>query len=185
MSDRYIFRYITILVVIVSVLLSAAAMWLQPYQKRNELNEKRVNILKAAGITDVNDNNAEILFQKHCTAKHDGNLPYYVIDDTITVIPMRGNGLWGPIWGYIGLSDDFETVVGAVFDHKSETPGLGAEITTDGFQRQFSGKELQKNGNDYFVEVDAIAGATRTSDGVKLMIKNTLEEYKTIFECNE
>ena len=42
---------------------------------------------------------------------------------------MRGKGLWGPIWGFIALKDDMNTISGAVFDHKSETPGLGAEIS--------------------------------------------------------
>ena len=185
MSDRYIFRYIIILVAIVSVLLSAAAMWLQPYQKRNELNEQRINILKAAGITGVDNKNAEQLFEQHCTAKHDGDLPYYIIDDHITVIPMHGNGLWGPIWGYLGLSDDLQTVVGAVFDHKSETPGLGAEITTDKYQSQYKGKELVKNVDTATVEVDAIAGATRTSKGVEDMIEQTMKLYLPYFEGNE
>ena len=182
MSDRYIFRYIIILVAIVSILLSAAAMWLQPYQKRNELNEQRINILKAAGITGVTNKNAEQLFKQHCTSKHEGDLPYYIIDDQITVIPMNGNGLWGPIWGYIGIAADGETVVGAVFDHKSETPGLGAEITTDNYQNQFKGKELLRNGDDVSVEVDAIAGATRTSKGVEEMIERTLKQYLSYLE---
>ena len=181
MSDRYIFRYIIILVLIVSLLLSGAALLLKPYQDMNKKNEQRINILKAAGIIGVDKHNAEQLFNQHCTATHDGELPYYIIDDKVTVIPMQGNGLWGPIWGYIGLSEDYQTVVGAVFDHKSETPGLGAEITTEGFQSQFSGREMK----DYSVEVDAIAGATRTSDRVKDMIKNTLEAYKPVFERHE
>ena len=175
MNDRYIFRYIIILVVIVSVLLSAAAMWLQPYQKRNELNEQRINILKAAGITGVDNKNAEQLFQQHCTSQHDGDLPYYIIDNSITVIPMHGNGLWGPIWGYLGLSDDLQTVVGAVFDHKSETPGLGAEITTEKYQSQYKDKPLDQ-------KVDAIAGATRTSKGVEEMIDRTLKTYLPYLE---
>ncbi len=177
MNDRYIFRYIIILVAIVSILLSAAAMWLQPYQKRNELNEQRINILKAAGITGVDNKNAEQLFGQHCTAEHDGDLPYYVIDDHITVVPMRGNGLWGPIWGYLGLSDDLQTVVGAVFDHKSETPGLGAEITTEQYQSQYDGKQLLRDNDNISVDVDAIAGATRTSKGVEEMIDRTLKTY--------
>lgn len=185
MNDRYIFRYIIILVMIVSVLLSGAAMLLKPYQDNNKKNEQRINILKAAGITGVDKKNAEQLFMQHCTATHEGDLPYYIIDDKTTVIPMQGNGLWGPIWGYIGIASDGKTVVGAVFDHKSETPGLGAEITTDNFQSQFSGKEMQKSGDIITVEVDAIAGATRTSDGVKDMIKNTLEAYKAYFESHE
>ena len=182
MSDRYIFRYIIILVAIVSVLLSAAAMWLQPYQKRNELNEKRINILKAAGISGVTNQNAEHMFKQHCTAKHDGELPYYIIDGQVTVIPMNGNGLWGPIWGYIGIAADGKTVVGAVFDHKSETPGLGAEITSDNYQNQFEGRTLIKNNESVSVEVDAIAGATRTSKGLEEMIERTLNLYLPYFE---
>ena len=195
MSDRYIFRYIIILVVIVSVLLSGAALLLKPYQDKNIKNERRINILKAAGITDVDNKNAEHLYKQHCTAElllnengeiaDNGNLPVYIIDDKISVFPMTGNGLWGPIWGYIGLSADFKTIVGAVFDHKSETPGLGAEITSEGFQSQFSGKEMQQKGDKISVEVDAIAGATRTSDGVKDMISNVLEAYKPYIERNE
>ena len=195
MSDSYIFRYIIILVVIVSVLLSGAAMLLKPYQDRNVKNEQRINILKAAGITGVDNKNAEQLYKQHCTAEllinedgeitDNGTLPLYIIDNQISVIPMHGNGLWGPIWGYIGLSEDFSTVVGAVFDHKSETPGLGAEITTDDFRSQFSGRKMQHNGDNLSVEVDAIAGATRTSDGVKNMIKNVLEAYKPYIERHE
>lgn len=49
------------------------------------------------------------------------------------IIPLHGTGLWGPIWGYLALDNDFETVYGAVFDHKSETPGLGAEISKEPF----------------------------------------------------
>lgn len=185
MSDRYIFCYIIILVAIVSVLLSAAAMWLQPYQKRNELNEQRINILKSAGITGADNKNAEQLFKQHCTDRREGEMPFYVIDNQITVIPMRGNGLWGPIWGYIGIAADGKTVVGAVFDHKSETPGLGAEITTDKYRNQYEGKELLIQNDKVSVEVDAIAGATRTSNGVEEMIERALKLYLPYFEGNE
>ena len=91
---------------------------------------------------------------------------------------MRGNGLWGPIWGYIGIAADGKTVVGAVFDHKSETPGLGAEITTDKYQSQYKGKLIGE-------KVDAIAGATRTSKGVEDMIEQTMKLYLPYFEGNE
>ena len=98
---------------------------------------------------------------------------------------MRGNGLWGPIWGYIGIAADGKTVVGAVFDHKSETPGLGAEITTDKYRNQYEGKELLIQNDKVSVEVDAIAGATRTSNGVEKMIERALKLYLPYFEGNE
>jgi len=191
-SNGYIFLYATVLVVVVAVLLTAAALWLQPFQDRNEKNEKRINILRAAGIPNVNKDNAAKLFEEHCTASflldengnatEDGTLPLFVIDRKISVIPMRGNGLWGPISGYLAIAADGSTIVGANFDHKSETPGLGGEITTEKFQSQFSGKQIRENGQLVPIEFDAITGATKTSNGVKEMIDKTLEMYTPFFE---
>jgi len=100
------------------------------------------------------------------------------------VVPMRGNGLWDAIWGYVALDKEFKTVKGAFFDHKGETPGLGANIKEAYFRDDFIGesivdasgnykgitvkkgnadpKNVDKNDN----EVDAMAGATITGDGV-------------------
>ncbi len=122
-------------------------------------------------------------------------LPVFVSRDdqgkTSYVIPIWGKGLWGPIWGYIALADDWDTVNGAVFDHKSETPGLGAEIASSGFQAQFRGKHIldstdrvvaiavEKGGadpNDQHA-VDALSGGTLTSRGVEDMLKSCLGDY--------
>ena len=191
-SNKHIFLYASILIVVVAVLLTVTALWLQPFQDRNKKNEKRINILTAAGIPDVNAKNAALLFEKHCTAEflldENGNptegegMPVFVIDRQISVIPMQGNGLWGPIWGYLAIAADGKTVVGATFGHKSETPGLGGEITTEKFQGQFTGKQVMDNGSPVPVEFDAITGATKTSNGVKEMIDNTLEKYSAYLE---
>ena len=191
-SNGYIFLYATILVVVVATLLTAAVLYFHPFQERNEKNEKRINILRAAGIPDVNKDNAAKLFEQHCTASflldqhgnatEDGTLPLFVIDRQISVIPMQGNGLWGPISGYLAIAADGSTIVGANFDHKSETPGLGGEITTEKFQSQFNGKQIRENGQLVPIEFDAITGATKTSNGVKEMIDNTLKMYIPFFE---
>lgn len=191
-SRGYIFLYSTVLIVVVAVLLTVAALWLQPYQQRNKDNERCVNILKAAGIPDVNTENAQQLFEQHCKASlllnekgevsTEGSFPLYVIDNLTTVIPMQGNGLWGPIWGYIAIGPDGNTVVDANFSHKSETPGLGGEITTEKFQRQFRGCPFRKNNCYSPIEVDAITGATKTSKGVEEMINKTLLLYLPYFE---
>ena len=191
-SNGYIFLYATILIIVVAALLTAAVLYFHPFQERNEKNEKRVNILRAAGIPDVNKDNAAKLFEEHCTASFlldengnstdDGTLPLFVIDRQISVIPMKGNGLWGPISGYLAIAADGNTIVGANFDHKSETPGLGGEITTEKFQDQFAGKQIMDNGNLVPVEFDAITGATKTSNGVKEMIDNTLKKYSAYLE---
>jgi Na+-transporting NADH:ubiquinone oxidoreductase subunit C len=112
------------------------------------------------------------------------------------VIPVRGKGLWGPIWGYMALEGDRNTVYGASFDHKSETPGLGAEINTEAFQNQFKGKKiLDETGNFVSVKVvkggadevdvhgvDAISGGTVTSNGVTEMLQRTLASYMPYFK---
>lgn len=187
-SNGHIFLYATLLVVVVAALLTVTALWLQPFQDRNQKNEKRINILTAAGIPDVDAGNAAWLFEKHCTASflldengnptEDEGLPVFVIDRQTSVIPMQGNGLWGPIWGYLAIAADGKTVVGVTFGHKSETPGLGGEITTEKFQDQFAGKQIMENGYPVPIEFDAITGATKTSNGVKEMIDSTLEKYK-------
>ena len=180
--------YATILIIIVAVLLTVTALWLQPFQDSNKKNEKRISILTAAGIPDVNAKNAALMFEKHCTSEflldengnpteNEAGLPVFVIDRQISVIPMQGNGLWGPIWGYLAIAADGKTILGANFDHKSETPGLGGEITTEKFKGQFSGKQILENGKLVPIQFDAITGATKTSDGVKEMIDNTLEKY--------
>jgi len=116
-------------------------------------------------------------------------LPVYVIDvngKNINVIPCYGAGLWGPIWGYLAVAADGKTLCGAVFDHKGETPGLGAKITEDFFESQFIGKifgegetkfDVVKGGaNGASNGVDAISGATITSQALGKTI-NTWATY--------
>ena len=112
------------------------------------------------------------------------------------VIPVRGKGLWGPIWGYVALEEDLNTIFGAVFDHKGETPGLGAEINTGWFQEPFAGKtifdengkfvsiEVAKGGADpgSMHQVDAISGGTITSKGLEDMLVDCLTGYVAHFK---
>ena len=105
------------------------------------------------------------------------------------ILPIFGNGLWDVIWGYVALDKDLNTIKGVVFDHRGETPGLGAEINTAIFTDQFPGKrilddngellgiDVRKGGSTTAYEVDGISGGTITSDGVELMIADCLEAY--------
>ena len=135
------------------------------------------------------------------------NLPVFVSkknDTTFLVFPVYGKGLWGPIWGYISLEPaqkdtslgklviKYSTIYGAFFDHKGETPGLGAEIATPRFQHEFVGKKLFDKQSDFIGikvvkggadpnslnEVDAISGGTITSKGVQAMMDTCLVSYK-------
>ncbi|MBI34352.1 MAG: NADH:ubiquinone reductase (Na(+)-transporting) subunit C [Flavobacteriales bacterium] len=111
--------------------------------------------------------------------------------DTSYVIPMAGNGLWGPVWGFAALGADQNTITGIVFDHKSETPGLGAKIAEKSFMEMFtSSTKMVMKGEKYMGlkvvkgglkepnhEVDAIAGATITSNGVSSMLRAGFKPY--------
>jgi len=89
------------------------------------------------------------------------SLPIFIssLDDGTQkyIVPVHGKGLWGPIYGFVSLNDDFITVYGAVFNHDDETPGLGAEINTDWFGAQFTDKKIfNKNGE--FISIDLVKG---------------------------
>lgn len=127
-------------------------------------------------------------------------LPVFVSrsdDGTVRyIVPLWGSGLWGSIWGYLALADDWNTISGAVFDHSGETPGLGAEIATPEFGGQFTNKTIFRDGkfvsivvtkgagssagNDH--AVDAISGGTITSRGVEDMLRNNLTSYLPFIE---
>ena len=122
-------------------------------------------------------------------------LPLYVFtkDDgkKYYILYARGKGLWDEIWGCVALEDDFNTIAGVSFDHKAETPGLGAEIKDNkAWVKQFTGKKIydgdtfksiyvRKGGaKDPVYEVDGISGATITGDGVAAMLKDYLVDYE-------
>ena len=110
--------------------------------------------------------------------------------EKLTIIPVEGKGLWGPIYGFVSIKADMNTIYGVTFDHKGETPGLGAEINTTPFESMFKGKKLYES--DQFVSigvlkggapendphnVDAISGGTITSKGLEAMLSNGIGKY--------
>ena len=152
-----------------------------------------------AEVSAFSDINLAIEIKKN---PKDQRFPLYIAnvsDSDYYIIPLRGSGLWDAIWGYVALDSDKNTIKGAVFDHKAETAGLGAEITQDWFMNRFVGekvfdntgklvgiavsktnndpKDLDKNDH----EVDAISGATITGDGVSDMILERLSHYLPYF----
>lgn len=117
---------------------------------------------------------------------------------SIYVVPIRGKGLWDAIWGYIALDKNM-VVQGVFFDHKAETPGLGSNIKERFFMDDFEGEQTMDNGDFVGInvakgnsdplnnvkddnEIDAIAGATITGDGVTAMIKKDLRMYLPYFK---
>lgn len=217
-KNSYTFMFAAVMVVIVAALLSYAATTLKPFQDKNVELEKMQNILSSIAIETSREGAAE-LYPTYITSQlvirdntlvegedafnldmakeirksiSERNSPLFIAEkegSTYYIVPLRGVGLWGPIWGYIALEKDLSTIYGANFDHKAETPGLGAEINTPSFYDQFKGKSiLDESGNligIYVIkggasgpnEVDGISGGTITSDGVQLMITENLKAY--------
>ncbi|MBP5548415.1 MAG: FMN-binding protein [Bacteroidales bacterium] len=182
-SNKYMLFYALGLAAVVALVLTLVATSLKPRQDKNREVETKQMILKTIGI-EATRNNAENLYAENIKETTTANgLPLYKFKLGI-IIPLNGNGLWGPIWGYMAI-DDGGSVVGAVFDHQGETPGLGAEIATDKFAMRFIGKEmterpivLKKNADkDNPYEVDAISGGTMTSNGVTEMLAKAFELY--------
>lgn len=158
-------------------------------------------------VVDVNGNVVAVeggfnVDSKEITVKDDAakKLPVYVSkvgNDTIYVVPLYGRGLWGGLWGYLALKPDFKTVYGAYMSHEGETAGLGARIAEDWFQEKFTGKVAyndstynevvlgcKKKVENPASEVDAVTGATLTSNGVDDMFKTSLAPYKQYFLNN-
>lgn len=136
----------------------------------------------------------------------EANLPIFILEKegvTKYVLPLVGKGLWGDIWGYVALQkteDGNVQITGIVMDHAGETPGLGAEIATEKWQKKFQGKKLYDNG-EFAVEmvkglsaaaaknevskVDAITGGTKTCDGVNAMLATSIGKYESFLRGAE
>lgn len=216
------------MVIIVAVTLSFTATTLSPLQKENVRKEKMQNILSTIGIEtdragaeelynkyitqelslnsqgEVKEgvNAFEVDLAKELSKPvEEQTFPLYIANyegSEYYIAPLRGSGLWDAIWGYIALKDDANTVKGVVYDHKGETAGLGAEITTDWFQQRFVDEKIfNDNGELVGVnvvkgysggnnkddnKVDSISGATITSDGVSEMIEKRLKNYLPFFK---
>ena len=227
-SNGYTFMFAVIMVVVVAAVLAFAATSLQPTQQENIRKEKMQNILSTVGITTDRDGAKELYDQyivEEVAIREDGSVdesidafkvdlakelkkdvgeqvfPLYVAEvegSKYYIVPLRGNGLWNAIFGYISLKDDINTIKGATFDHLGETPGLGAEITKQWFREKFEDEKIfDENGDLVGVsvvkgnidvsdkddnKVDAISGATITGDGVSDMISERLKRYLPYFE---
>ncbi len=152
-------------------------------------------------IPNANKDNESNGFKLNSADYKAGRLAVYtckVDGDTKYVIPVYGMGLWGPISGYVALNDDCQTVYGAYFNHEGETAGLGAEIKdSQAWQEEFIGKKLFREGSDEIAlsvekkvdnpesQVDAVTGATLTSNGVRDMLKECLGKYITFFKAKK
>lgn len=165
------------------------------------------NQLVITNGTDTKENDQAYLIdvkKEQSNAKEgiERQLPLFVGEKdgkTFYIAPIRGKGLWDAVWAYVAMDKNM-VVQGAYFDHKGETAGLGANIKERFFMDDFTGEHLL-NDSGKFVgiaisksngdplnedktdnEVDAIAGATITGDGVAAMLRSELKLYVPYFK---
>ena len=217
------------MVITIASVLSFTSESLKELKADNIKKEKMQNILSAVGINVSRDESEELYTQyiiEELSLTNNGDIdnavsafninlaleikkdintqrfPLYVANvdnNKYYIIPLRGNGLWNAIWGYMALKEDINTIKGVSFGHKAETAGLGAEITQDWFTNSFVDEKILNDNGDFvgvYVtktnndpentdkndnEVDAISGATITGDGVSDMIKERLGKYLPYF----
>ena len=224
-SKTYTVIYSIILVVIVAAVLAFAAMFLKPTQDANVKKDTIGQILTAATVqgedilatyqqeiesailVDINGETVGTLDIEECEVYGNSDLkrqitadpkalPVYIFKNGVTVVPCYGAGLWGPIWGYVGLEQDLKTIKAVRFGHKGETPGLGAKISDEpSFAEAFVGKtvgdgevifEVTKPANRQTENngVDAISGATITSQALGKTLGQWFGFYKSYFAKN-
>lgn len=220
-GNTYTILYAAIMVILVAAILASASMALKPRQVRNIEIEKKQSILASVNIEStpataeelysqkivkeyvVNVHGEEIegdafntdLKKERSKPAEEMHLPVFECqteDGMKYILPLRGTGLWGPIWGFVALNEDMNTIYGANFDHQGETPGLGAEIATTAFEKQFIGKKLfDESGKLYSIvvakvgqdapaehKVDGISGGTITSKGLEKMLRDDFTHYQ-------
>jgi len=227
-SNAYTFIFAIVTVVIIAAGLAFTATTLKPLQAENVKKEKMQNIISTIGVDANRDESAELFkkyIKKQLVLKADGTVddavdaftldlkkeikkpydqqrfPVYLAEKDgkkYYIIPLFGSGLWDDIWGYIALDSDKNTIVGASFDHKGETPGLGAEINQSWFEDEFKGKKIFDDNGDFVSVkaikggakpgdlhgVDAISGGTLTCNGLTNMIEERLKNYVPYLKNN-
>ncbi len=193
-SNVYTIIYAAVMVVIVAFLLAFVSDALKPTQDANVLRDTKNQILTSLNIEGLTGEAVDAKYAEVITDTMECNeKEFYVanVDGAVKyVLPVKGRGLWGGLWGYIAVDENKTTVFGTYFSHESETAGLGARINERWFQQQFNGKPIfDEAGNVALTvvkqgaatqptEVDGVTGATLTSKGVGAMVTEGLAAYQ-------
>lgn len=194
-SNSYTIIYSVIIVVIVAFLLAFVSSSLKPMQEANVALDTQKQILNSLNLRNLDDEAAAAKYKEVVKAeKEKDGMKYYECEfdgQKKTVYTVKGMGLWGGINGFVAVNADNNTIYGVYFNHEGETAGLGAEIKDNvKWQEQFQGKKIHKDGEPGIAlgvkkdapaddpnDVDAVTGATLTSNGVDQMLKEGLAKF--------
>ena len=184
-TNSYTIIYSIVIVVIVAFLLAFVYQVLKPTQDANVALDTQKQILNALNLRNLDNEAAAAKYQEVVKAEKE------IDGQKKTVYTVKGMGLWGGINGFIAVDADNNTIYGVYFNHEGETAGLGAEIKDNiKWQEKFKGKKIHKDGEAGIAlgvkkdvsatdpnNVDAVTGATLTSNGVDQMLKEGLSKF--------
>jgi len=214
-SGKYTFVFVVILCFATALILSAVSLLLSPTQEKAEKIYKYKQLLKAANIKTLNvlETYKARVHTYYTNAfgsltESPTDLPVFVITEPGSkeiesyVFPIKGFGLWDALYGYLSVDKNGDTVIGTTWYDQKETPGLGGEIATEKWQKQFYGKKIFQQNPDGTTSyttaplgirvikgqsvrpyekpstVDGISGATITSEGVAEAYRTSLAPYR-------
>ncbi|MHC4247663.1 MAG: FMN-binding protein [Planctomycetota bacterium] len=188
-SSFYTVAYSIVLGTVCSALLTGVGRFTHPYKEKNERAEEVRNIL---GVLQVPfdprakaDELLKVCRERTRKGSHKELRFFASVEDgkcATAALLFNGQGLWGPVEGFLALDPDLREVRGVTFHKQEETPGLGGEIASEGFRAQFAGKRIEgedgapgiriKKGGGAVgpSEVDGISGATMTCQKVEAML---------------
>jgi Na+-transporting NADH:ubiquinone oxidoreductase subunit C len=203
-GNWYTLGYAGVLGSVCALLLTAAASFTAPYKAANADAEKNRNILEVLQISfpsKASSKELVELFEEKVRQEDLGELTLYRYirpegssEVETMAVAFEGPGLWGPIKGFLALGPDAETIRGLTFYEQEETPGLGGEIASESFRRQFEGKKITDDSGNVGIiikgggeasavnEVDAITGATMTCDKVEAILNEVAQKIVKEFK---
>ena len=181
-----------VLSVVCSIALAAAVTLLKPIQTENkELDKQRKILAAAAVLADGEGNKIQVnqefaKFQRYLVDLDTGTFTQIKLDEKM-ILPVSGYGLWSTLYGYLVLNQDANTVGGITFVEHAETPGLGGEVDNPKWKALWVNKQVYSSDGqtqlklvkggvdaskpDAVYHVDALSGATLTSNGVSNLIQ--------------
>lgn len=187
--------FVAVLGLVCATLLTAAAKITDPYKKSNARAERIHNVLRVLEIHfdhEASSRELVAIFEENVQVESRDGLTSYTYSPSTAMgkveavaFSFSGQGLWGPIKGFLAMEADMETIRGITFHEQEETPGLGGEIGSQWFQAQFrqkrirdaagqAGMRIRRGGATGVNEVDAITGATMTCEKVETMLNELI-----------
>jgi len=196
-GSAYTLTYSAILGAVCALLLAGASQFTAPYREANARAEEIRNILSVLEVPfspSASSRDLLRLFRTKVREETRGDVTFYIYSeadegqpDRAMAVRFAGSGVWGPIKGFLSLEPDMKTIHGITFYEQEETPGLGGEIQSEWFRKQFRGKSIEDAAGNPGIrmqrgrrasaanEVDGISGATLTSVKVEMMLNNAIE----------